>query len=57
MRKIVNVDGIDHIVNFITDGDGSMTAQCMKLPVITQGDNLEEAVKNIKEAIRLHLES
>ena len=31
--------------------------ECVDLNIITQGDNLEEARKNIKEAILLHFES
>ena len=32
-------------------------AECIDLPIVTQGKTLDEVVKNIKEAIDLHLES
>lgn len=31
-------------------------AECIDLPVATQGETFDEVVKNIKEAIELHLE-
>jgi predicted RNase H-like HicB family nuclease len=41
----------------ITQGDQSgYVGSCFGLPVVTQGATLDEVVKNLKEAIELHLE-
>ena len=32
------------------------TATCKNINVVTQGDTLDEVIKNLKEAIELHLE-
>ena len=37
-------------------GDKKYVAECMDLPVVTQGDTLDEVTSNIREAIGLHLE-
>jgi predicted RNase H-like HicB family nuclease len=37
-------------------GDKKYVAECMDLPVVTQGDTLDEVTANIQEAIGLHLE-
>jgi len=31
-------------------------AECVSLPVVTQGETIDETVKNIQEAIALHLD-
>ena len=31
------------------------TAECLEIPVVTQGRNLDEVSKNLKEAVELHL--
>jgi predicted RNase H-like HicB family nuclease len=31
-------------------------AECLELPVVTQGASLDETVANVKEAVVLHLE-
>jgi predicted RNase H-like HicB family nuclease len=48
MKKIIKVR--------IYKGDKQYVAECLDLPVISQGKTLDEAAKNIKEAIALHLE-
>ncbi len=41
----------------ITPGDQSgYVGSCFGIPVVTQGATLDEVVKNLKEAIELHLE-
>ncbi len=40
----------------IYHGDSKYVAECLDLPVVTQGDTLDEATANIHEAIQLHLE-
>jgi predicted RNase H-like HicB family nuclease len=37
-------------------GETKYVADCMDLPVVTQGDTLDETVANIREAIALHLD-
>ena len=37
-------------------GDSKYVAECLDLPVVTQGNTLDEATANIREAIQLHLE-
>jgi predicted RNase H-like HicB family nuclease len=37
-------------------GDTKYVADCVDLPVVTEGDTLDEVVANIREAIGLHLE-
>jgi len=37
-------------------GEKKYVAECLDLPVVTQGDTLEELTANIREAIGLHLE-
>ena len=37
-------------------GEHKYVAECMDLPVVTQGDTLDEVTANIREAVGLHLE-
>lgn len=37
-------------------GDKKYVAECLDLPIVTQGDTLDEVTANIREAIGLHLE-
>ena len=48
MKKIISV----HIFK----GEKYFVAECLDLPVVTQGKTLDELVKNLKEAFELHLE-
>ncbi|MCD6473546.1 MAG: type II toxin-antitoxin system HicB family antitoxin [Thermoplasmata archaeon] len=48
MKKIIQVR--------IYRGEKYYVAECIDLPVVTQGKTLDEVVKNIKEAIELHLD-
>ncbi|NIO49794.1 MAG: type II toxin-antitoxin system HicB family antitoxin [Candidatus Aminicenantes bacterium] len=48
MKKIIQVK--------IFKGDKYFIAECVDLPVVSQGKTLDEAVENIREAIDLHLE-
>jgi predicted RNase H-like HicB family nuclease len=48
MKKIIQVK--------IYKGERYYVAECIDLPVVTQGKTLDEAVENIREAIDLHLE-
>lgn len=41
----------------IYPGDESgYVAECLNLAVVTQGETLDETVRNLREAIQLHLE-
>jgi len=48
MKKIIQVK--------IYKGEKFYVAECVDLPVVTQGKTLDEVVVNIREAIDLHLE-
>jgi len=48
MRRIIQVR--------VYKGDKYYVAECIDLPVVTQGKTLDEVTANIKEAISLHLE-
>jgi len=48
MKKIIQVK--------IYKGEKYYVAECVDLPVVSQGKTLDEAVRNIREAISLHLE-
>jgi predicted RNase H-like HicB family nuclease len=45
------------IKSFIRPGEqSSYVAECLELSVVTQGETLDEVVKNLQEAIALHLD-
>ena len=45
------------IMAAIRPGDQSgYVAECMQIPIVTQGDTLDEIVKNLREATKLYLE-
>jgi len=48
MKKIIQV----HVYK----GEKYYIAECLDLPVVTQGKNLDELIANLKEAIKLQLE-
>jgi len=48
MRRIIQA----HIYK----GDSQFIAECLDLPVVTQGHTLDQVTKNLREAIALHLE-
>jgi len=37
-------------------GEKYHVAECLDLPVVTQGETLDEVTQNLREAIALHLE-
>jgi predicted RNase H-like HicB family nuclease len=47
MKKIIQVR--------IFKGEKQYVAECLDLPVVTQGRTLDEATENVREAIGLHL--
>jgi predicted RNase H-like HicB family nuclease len=41
----------------IRPGDASgFVAECVEVPVVTQGETLDVVVRNLREAVELHLE-
>ena len=48
MRKIVQIK--------VYKGEKYFVAECLDLPVVTQGKTLDEVVKNVRGAIGLHLQ-
>lgn len=48
MKKIIQVH--------VSKGDTHFVAECIDLPVVTQGRTLDELAENLKEAIALQLE-
>lgn len=47
MKRIIQVK--------IYKGEKYYVAECLDLPMVTQGKTLDEVVDNVKEAISLHL--
>jgi predicted RNase H-like HicB family nuclease len=46
-----------HIIQVrVFRGEKYYVAECLDLPVVTQGATLDELMRNVKEAIDLHLE-
>lgn len=48
MKRIIQVR--------ISKGESHYVAECLDLPVVTQGKTLDEVKANLEEAIALHLE-
>jgi len=48
MKKIIQVR--------ISKGDKYYVAECLDLPIVTQGETLDELKANLEEALALHLE-
>jgi predicted RNase H-like HicB family nuclease len=47
---------VKHIIQVrISKGEGQYVAECLDLPVVTQGKTLDEVTANVREAITLHL--
>lgn len=40
----------------IRRGESHYVAECVEIPVVTQGETLDETVANLQEAVSLHLE-
>ena len=40
----------------IKEEDGGYTVYCPELDIYTQGDDVEDAIRNLKEAAELHIE-
>lgn len=44
------------IKTYLYRGEKQYVAECMDIPVVTQGKTLDEVLKNLQEAVSLHLE-
>ena len=40
----------------VWQGDAQCVAECLEIPVVTQGTTLDEVIANLREAVALHLE-
>ncbi len=50
-------EALQHTIKaFIRKGEKYYIAECLEIPVVTQGKTLDEAVANLREAVALHLE-
>jgi len=50
-------EALQHTIKaFIRKGEKYYIAECLEIPVVTQGKTLDEAVANLKEAVALHIE-
>jgi predicted RNase H-like HicB family nuclease len=48
---------LQHTVQaIIHKGDTHYVAECLEVPVVTQGETLDETMANLQEAVALHLE-
>ena len=51
------IEALQHTIKvFIRKGATHYVAECLEIPVVTQGKTIDETVENLKEAVYLHLE-
>jgi predicted RNase H-like HicB family nuclease len=57
MKEAEMKEALQHTIKaFIRKGEKYYVAECLEIPVVTQGKTLDEAVANLKEAVALHIE-
>ena len=44
------------IIASVRRGETHYVAECLELPVVTQGETLDETLANLREAVALHLD-
>jgi predicted RNase H-like HicB family nuclease len=50
-------EALQHTIKaFIRKGEKHYVAECLEIPVVTQGKTIDETVDNLREAVSLHLE-
>lgn len=50
-------ENLQHTIKaFIKKGEKYYVAECLEIPVVTQGMTIDETVNNLNEAVSLHLE-
>jgi predicted RNase H-like HicB family nuclease len=55
-RKGRGVDRTITLTASLTPEEGGYVARCLELPVVSEGDTVEEAVAMLREAVTLYLE-
>jgi predicted RNase H-like HicB family nuclease len=56
-REEKGVTTLRRTLHAVIQNDGTAyVVECLELPVVTQGNSLDEAVQNFREALALHLE-
>ena len=54
---MIKSEGLQHTIKaFIRKGEKYYVAECLEIPVVTQGKTIDETVENLREAVGLHLE-
>ena len=49
--------GLQHTIKAIVrKGESQFVAECVEIAVVTQGKSLDETMKNLQEAVQLHLQ-
>jgi predicted RNase H-like HicB family nuclease len=57
LEEGIKMKGMKSIIQVrIYKGETYYVAECMDLPVVTQGKTLDELTENLKEALALHME-
>jgi predicted RNase H-like HicB family nuclease len=50
-------EALQHTIKvFIRKSEKYYVAECLEIPVVTQGKTIDDTVKNLREAVALHLE-
>ncbi|OGQ40768.1 MAG: hypothetical protein A3A85_06975 [Deltaproteobacteria bacterium RIFCSPLOWO2_01_FULL_42_9] len=50
-------ENLQHTIKaFIRKGEKYYIAECLEIPVVTQGKTIDETTNNLKEVVALHLE-
>ena len=51
------IEALQHTIKvFIRKGEAHYVAECLEIPVVTQGKTIDETVDNLREAVSLHLD-
>lgn len=56
MKESGSVDHTITLTASLTPEEGGYVARCLELPVVTEGDTVEEAVAMLREAVELYLD-
>jgi len=57
VRRDQQNEPLQHTIKaFIRKGETHYVAECLEISVVTQGKTLDETIKNLQEAVALHLE-
>jgi predicted RNase H-like HicB family nuclease len=51
------METLQHTIKaFVHKGETQYVAECLEISVVTQGETLDETMRNLQEAVQLHLE-